>query len=206
MAKTHQELVARLTSAYAGEFLPNGIDDSNITKFMRAFINGCWSEIDGDIADIELQAYLSTVTKGGVMDKWAETVGLRRNPGESDTAFKVRIQGAIQRLRGGTKPDDILRFVQLTLGLDPGEVTIVENDDGSGGYKAATFTAQFDPTAGTLGVGATPQEIQDAVDAVANILSTIAAAGVEGNILTTSGAEFDVDNYDEGLYGGATTI
>lgn len=199
-------MLARLTSAYAGRYLADGVTESNLFKFFRAWENGYWSEVDGDLTDIVTQAYLSTMTKSGVIDKWAQAVNLRRIPGESDVAFKVRIQGTIRRLRGGTKPNDVLEFVQTTLGLNPGQVTITENSDGAGGYAPATFTVTFDPTAGSLGAGATPQEIQDAVDAVADILSIIAAAGVNGNIETTSGGKFDEAKYDEDLYGGAVTI
>ena len=193
-----------LTSAYAEEFDQDG-NETVVARFLGLFVDGYWQTVDADITLALQQAHLPGMA-GGVIDRWAEVVGVSRAPGESDAAYKVRIQGAIQRLYGGTRPDQIIAFVERVMGLSPGQVELIENDDGTGLYDNATFTVRFDPTAGTLGGSLTETELNDAIDALQDVLQLIAPAGVTGIIETTSGAMWDVDEWDEGLWGGSTTV
>jgi hypothetical protein len=193
MGLKRDDLLARLTSAYTDRA------DSNIAKFFQAVYNGCWVTIERGIADLQAQRYVSTMT-GAVLDKWARVVKLTRKAGESDAQFRLRVIGAIRRLRGGATPDDLLAFTETLLNASPGDVKLFENKDSQGAYRDAYVRVEV-PAELLARLGFATSEYATVIANIETILDRVAGGGVKTEVLLAGGAVWDTDAYDDGVYG-----
>lgn len=192
MGYTTDDLVNRLTTPYSPA------SDSNNRKLMAAFAQGYWASVKQGLDDIVAQGKVDTMTEGS-LDKWAMVVNLVREPGETDSYFRIRVKTALKRLVGGVTIDALIDFCASLLGCERSEFTLVENNDG-GVYEPATVSVSFNlDLLGDLGFAV--GDYATVAEELSEFLTLVAAAGVRVTVTTEGGAQYDVDSYDVGVYG-----
>jgi hypothetical protein len=198
MALTTAGLLDHLPSTYNVE------SGSNNEAIAKVFVDTYWSELAAAFVELRKQGVLFTATAGH-LDQFGSFsfISVTRGSGESDTKYRGRIANQLQLLLGGTSPDRILEFVQAFLGAGEGDVTLTENDDGSGGFAPATFSISFSPQL-LSDLGIPEPEHLDTIEKLEEFLNEVAPAGVRGTVdVDFTAAVWDTDTWDSGANWGS---
>jgi len=194
-------LLDYLTTPYSRE------PDSNNAAFLGAFYDAYWAEQAENQAQLRAASHVPTQT-GAILDKWATMLSILRGPGETDSSFRLRIAGAIRRLYGGVRVSDIIQFAASVTGAQPSDFQLIENSPpgstgpaGPGAYVPASYQLKFDVNILRV-LGIPPTQFNAIIESLDQVLTDVSAAGVDGSVFVfAGGAQWDVDSYDDGLYG-----
>lgn len=211
MGITVEDALARLTSPYqdtqfiGGDAFPMEFDaelagESNNYKLAKAIVDGFWGEISTNITDLRRETNPETMTQGS-LDRYGRFIGVKRNVGESDAEYRIRLKNAVKQRRGGTSHASILEFAESLLGATPGDIKLFENEDSNDAYRMAFFRVEVAiETLENLGF-TTPAEQTDIVNTLQSALKQISAAGIDVEVVTPTGDVYDTATYDSGQYG-----
>lgn len=207
MGFTLSDLKERLTNPYNTDEVVEGdtFGDSfafdfgtkgRIHLMLKTYQEGYWQRIIDNITILEREVVRDTKT-GDVLDNYAEYLGLKRNAGEEDNHFRLRIKAEENIRFGGPHPDRILEFVEQLIDGEPGDVTITENEDIDGNYQHAFFRLQVDgDRLEALGF----DDLTSIASDIESLADRAAAAGVRVKVNTLTGGDYDSATYDEDTY------
>lgn len=118
---------------------------------------------------------------GGALDRWGQEIGVPRDAGEDDAAYRIRLIARFRALRSGATSSHILTFLAGALNLDVEDLTLTRNEDPETGSYRPRFYFVEAPVSGLVSQGITEQEEFDAkFDLAESLLDEVDAAGVTG--------------------------
>lgn len=170
---------------------------TNIAKYLQAWRDGFWQQIEADLTTAQANSYVATAS-GIALDLHGYATRTTRREGESDEAYRIRIIGARKRLYGGVTVDDIIETVATIIDADTGSqnIEVVENIRADGTFEPAYFRVIFSTTF-LAAQGFAPSEYADVFQEIQDTLKDIAAAGVRVEVTLAGGATWDSSLWDD---------